>query len=107
MIWWFTGNTGSGKTTLARKVNAILLDGDDLRKVWKLGFNEADRRENNLRAARLARMLSNQGYDVVVATICPYQDLRNEVQQITGCKFVYFDEGADNTGETPYENNSP
>ena len=105
MITWLTGNSGSGKTTkaLAIRTNEIILDGDALRAVWPgLGLTEKDRREQNLRAARLAKMLELQGFDVIVATICPYKDLREQVQKITNCKFVYL-EGGKNGPEYPYE----
>jgi len=106
-IVWFTGNTGSGKTTAARRLaqrtNSILLDGDALREIWPgLGLDEMSRRTQNLRAARLARMLADQGRDVVVATICPYRDLRAEVKRITNCEFMYMDGGKAGP-EYPYE----
>lgn len=104
MIWWITGNSGSGKTTFAKKMSAVIvLDGDELRQCWKLGFTKEDRWEQNMRAARLAKMIEKQGYDVVVSTICPYRDLRKEVQVITGCKFVYLEGGKEPTEEYPYE----
>jgi len=94
MITWFYGNTGAGKTTrakaLARQVNAILLDGDELREVWSLGFTESDRREQNQRVYRLAKLLERQGFDVVVALICPYKDQR---EGFTGVNFIYVDGG--------------
>ncbi len=104
MIWWLTGNSGAGKTTLANRIkDVVVLDGDELRHCWKLGFSKEDRREQNLRTARLAKMIDKQGYDVVISTICPYKDLRKEVQEITGCKFVYLDGGKESTEEYPYE----
>jgi len=39
---------------------------------------------------------------VIVATICPYRDLRGRVQEITGCRFVYV-EGGKKGKEYPYE----
>lgn len=94
MIEWVYGESGMGKTTLARKLvaqtpHAVLLDGDDLRRVWDdLGFDAANRREQNLRMARLARLLEMQGFPVVVATILPGDELRAEVGGITGCRFI-------------------
>ena len=78
MIYWFTGNTGAGKTTLAKifqKViaNSILLDGDYLRGVWQdLGFSKEDRVEQNNRVMKLAEILEAQGFNVLVAVICPH-----------------------------------
>lgn len=105
MITWITGNSGSGKTTLANRLrkNEIILDGDSLRAVWPgLGLSESDRRTQNLRAARLAKMLSDQGFDIIVATICPYKDLREEVQKITNCRFIYL-QGGKSGVDYPYE----
>ena len=105
MITWITGNTGAGKTTLAQKMrkNEVVLDGDMLRKVWTdLDLSEQGRCEQNLRAARLAKMLEEQGFDIIVATICPYKDLRDQVQKITGCTFIYLAGGKSGV-EYPYE----
>ena len=106
MVTWITGNSGAGKTTLARKIIAsdggILLDGDAMRTCWKLDFSKADRVENNLRIARIAKVLDQQGFNVVVATICPYRALRQAVKEITSCRFIYLDGGK--TGKQyPYE----
>ena len=105
MITWITGNSGAGKTTLARKmrINETILDGDAMRACWPgLGFSKKDRWENNLRIARIAKMLEDQGHDVIVATICPYRELREEVRKITGCKFIYI-EGGKTGVQYPYE----
>ena len=106
MITWITGNSGSGKTTLARKIikadGGILLDGDGMRTCWDLGFSKEDRIENNLRIARIAKVLDGQGFNIVVSTICPYRELRSGVKEITNCRFIYLDGGK--TGEKyPYE----
>lgn len=106
MITWITGNSGSGKTTLAKKLlkldGGILLDGDSMRTVWEIGYSKEDRVENNLRIAKLARIFDEQGINVVVATICPYKDLRDSVQKITRCRFIYLDGGLSGP-EHPYE----
>jgi len=93
MIWWITGESGSGKTTLAKKLkttNSIFLDADTMRPAIceDLGFSEADRRANNLRVARLAKVLDDQEYDVIVSTICPYEDLKQQVYWICKCRFI-------------------
>lgn len=98
MIWWFYGESGSGKTELAKKLisqGVIHLDGDEMRNTISkdLGFSEDDRKENNRRIARLANLLNNKGFDVVVSTICPYEELRKEVYFICKCRFVKIEGG--------------
>jgi len=93
MIIWVTGERKSGKTTLARelcaKMGAVNLDGDEMRASVSegLGFSEEDRKENNRRIAKLAKVLEEQGFDVVCSTICP-EYCREEVFNITGCRFI-------------------
>jgi cytidine diphosphoramidate kinase len=87
-VYWITGLSGAGKSTLARALverlrsfskTALLLDGDDLRGVYGdgLGFTLADRRILALRNARLCRLLSSQGFDVVCATISLFHECHN------------------------------
>ena len=84
-VYWITGLSGSGKTTIARLVvekfgerRPVLLDGDELRDVFGGGFGYS--REDRLRLAmvysRLCRALAAQGFDVVIATIAMYSDIR-------------------------------
>lgn len=108
MIIWLTGNTGAGKSELAKKLlneNAIWLDGDDIRSRFdNFVLTEQDRREHNLNVAKWAKLLSDQGRDVIVSVICPYEDLRQEVKSITDCKFIYVEyEGDDKIPDKPYE----
>lgn len=105
MITWLTGNSGSGKTWLARRMkqDEILLDGDELRKVWKLGLSKSDRTIHNLRIARLARLLDAQGKDVIVATICPYKELRERIKKIIKVKFIYIEGGQEPSEKYPYD----
>lgn len=94
MIIWIRGERKSGKTTLAKELSekmdaAVMLDGDEMRASISegLGFSDEDRRTNNIRIAKLAKVLENQGFDVVVATICP-GEIKTDVYNITGCKFI-------------------
>ena len=106
MILWLTGNTGAGKTTLAHRLlgkNTIHLDGDEMREdLGDTGLDENGRRHQNIRIAKLAKRLESQGSSVVVSVICPYEDLRREVETITGCKFIYV-KGGRGGEEFPYE----
>lgn len=95
MIIWISGNTGSGKTYLANKllkvIDAIHLDGDRMRAIWRdLGLSKEDRWENNLRVARLALNLSIQGKNVIVSVIAPYIELREEIEKICNPIWIYM-----------------
>jgi len=109
LIIWLTGNTGAGKSTLAKKLakgqkNTVVLDGDVLREVWPgLSLDKSSREENCLRAARLAHALDMQGLCVIVAMIAPYESLRRDIETICGCSFIYLADGAGSTSVTPYE----
>jgi len=100
-IIWIVGNTQAGKTTLAKKLIKIIgdkvihLDGDKMRQTISkdLGFSKEDREENNLRIARLAKLLKEQGFRVIVSTICPYEELRLKIKKITDCEFIYVTGG--------------
>ena len=86
VVYWFHGNSGTGKTKIAIHYdipNKIVLDADDMRGVWTgLGFSKKDRYTQNLRLARLAWVLMKEGFNVCVASICPYADLRREINKI-------------------------
>ena len=74
MIIWFTGISGVGKTTIAKKLHAllskklILIDGDALRKInnYDLGYTKEDRDVNAKRLINLVEYLSNQKIDIIV-----------------------------------------
>ena len=84
---WFTGLSGSGKSSIAnlveRKLHAagyhsFILDGDNVRHGINrdLGFSEADRVENIRRAAEAARLMTEAGLIVLVSFISPYRSDR-------------------------------
>ena len=107
-ITWITGNSGAGKSTLARKIvqydGGILLDGEELRKVWvELTLSKEDRWKHALRIARLAKLLDSQGHNVVIASICAYRDLREEIKTMTNCRFIKLDSGRESSKDYPYE----
>lgn len=79
-VYWFTGLAGAGKSTIGRlfygrifrqKPNVVFLDGDVLRVVFgdDLGHSIEDRRRSAMRNSSLCKLLSDQGIDVVCATI--------------------------------------
>ncbi|WP_066650928.1 MULTISPECIES: sulfate adenylyltransferase subunit CysN [Sphingomonas] len=90
-LLWFTGLSGSGKSTIAnlveRKLHALgrhsfLLDGDNLRHGLNrdLGFSDADRVENIRRAGEVARLMADAGLIVITAFISPFRAERAMVR---------------------------
>jgi adenylylsulfate kinase-like enzyme len=85
MIYWFTGQPGAGKTTLALNLmgagspsRTIHIDGDELRDVFQnKDYSEEGRRRNIERAQDIAHFLETKGYDVYVSLVSPYKDLRD------------------------------
>ena len=82
-VLWFTGLSGSGKSTIGRQLeralfeaccHTMLLDGDQLRHglCSDLGFDAADRRENIRRAAEVARLFYEQGSIVICTFVSPF-----------------------------------
>jgi adenylylsulfate kinase len=88
---WFTGLSGSGKSTIAAVVadelhrrghRVELLDGDDVRENLSagLGFSKADRDTNIRRIGWVAALLARNGVVAVTAAISPYRSVRDEVR---------------------------
>jgi len=93
-ILWFTGLSGSGKSSIANAVEAelaatgkhtYLLDGDNIRHGLNkdLGFTEADRVENIRRIAEVARLMADAGLIVLVSFISPFAREREMAREIT------------------------
>lgn len=86
MIYWFTGQPGSGKTTLAKKVlklvsNPIHIDGDNLRSILNnFDYSETGRRKNIENVISIARFLDSKGFTVVISVVAPYRDLRESLK---------------------------
>jgi len=60
-VIWLTGHSGVGKTTIAKELGYLYLDGDEMREsISTEGFSREDRRIHNIRVAKLAKELSKQ-----------------------------------------------
>jgi bifunctional enzyme CysN/CysC len=92
-VVWFTGLSGSGKSTIANAVekhlhglglHTYLLDGDNLRHGLNrdLGFTEADRVENIRRVAEVARLMVDAGLIVLVSFISPFRAERRLAREL-------------------------
>jgi bifunctional enzyme CysN/CysC len=90
-LLWFTGLSGSGKSTIANLVeqrlyalgrHSYLLDGDNIRHGLNkdLGFNDADRVENIRRVGEVAKLMTDAGLIVLTAFISPFRAEREMVR---------------------------
>jgi adenylyl-sulfate kinase len=97
-VLWLTGLSGSGKSTIAHKVERQLLlsghrvyvlDGDTLRTglCADLGFSREARQENLRRAAELAKVMRDAGLIVIASFISPFRDERATLVDIIGDNF--------------------
>lgn len=86
MVYWITGRSGAGKTTLANRIakqtNGIVLDGDEIRENFPSDFSDEGRKNNIMLIANFAAILDKQGFDVVVACISPKREWREEAQTL-------------------------
>jgi adenylylsulfate kinase len=96
---WFTGLSGSGKTTItnllvkelrARGSRLEVLDGDIVRENLSkgLGFSKEDRDTNIRRIAFVANLLSRNGVPVITAAISPYRAIRDEARELMDGRMI-------------------
>ena len=95
LVLWFTGLSGSGKSTIAIELEKRLfsmnkkvyrLDGDNIRFGLNsdLGFSQDDRNENIRRIAEVAALFKDAGIITLVSFISPYQKMRDFARQRAG-----------------------
>jgi len=98
-VLWFTGLSGSGKSTVAgaleqalhaHGVSTYLLDGDNVRHglCRDLGFSDDDRRENIRRVGEVAKLMVDAGLVVLTAFISPHRAERQMVRELLGDRFI-------------------
>ena len=94
-VLWFTGLSGSGKSTIANEVerklaimnrHTFLLDGDNVRQGLNkdLGFTETDRIENIRRIGEVSKLMTDAGLIVLTAFISPFRAERQMVREMMG-----------------------
>ena len=95
LLLWFTGLSGSGKSTIANAlehklhqegVKTYALDGDNIRKGINndLTFSPEDRKENIRRIAEVANLMVDAGVVVLAAFVSPYKKDRENIARIVG-----------------------
>jgi adenylylsulfate kinase len=95
MIYWFTGQPGAGKTTLANLMasssimNIVNVDGDDIREIFNnKDYSEVGRRKNVELAQNIAHFLNNKGFTAIVSLVSPYMEQREEFKNKMGKDIV-------------------
>ena len=95
LLVWFTGLSGSGKSTIANcveqelhknSIHTYTLDGDNIRKGLNsdLSFSPEDRTENIRRIAETAHLMMDAGLVVLAAFVSPYRRDRDHIRNIVG-----------------------
>lgn len=79
ILFWITGLSGSGKTTIAKKIKkeidknfgpTIIISGDNLRKIMKLNkFTKEARLENGIKFSKLCKFITNQRINIIFAVV--------------------------------------
>ena len=99
LVLWFTGLSGSGKSTIANELDVELnkiglrtyiLDGDNVRMGLNkdLGFSPESRKENIRRISEVAKLFADSGAIVMTAFISPYIEDRNSARDVIGRDYV-------------------
>jgi adenylylsulfate kinase len=103
MIYLFTGQPGSGKTTLAKKLQIWLqtdkknwrksvfhIDGDQLRELFpNTDYSKEGREKNIQKAFDIAKYLDSNGNDVVISLVSPYRELREKFKSECKVQEIY------------------
>ena len=100
MIYWFTGQPCTGKTTLAKMLkkhlkkgrtfvySPLMVDGDDMRDLFtNKDYSIKGRVENVSTAQKIAHYLHNNDQDVIVSLVAPYVDQREDFKKLIGSDF--------------------
>ena len=93
MIYWFYGQPGAGKTTLANalnlRINGIQVDGDDVRSVFNnKDYSKEGRIKNLTLINNIVRFLDHKNFDVIVSVVSPYQEIRDQMLDLN-IKYFY------------------
>lgn len=101
ILIWFTGLSGSGKSTIAselekqlheQKISTYTLDGDNIRQGINrdLSFSDSDRTENIRRIAEISKLFVDAGIVTLASFVSPFQKDRDAIREVVG-KEHYFE----------------
>ncbi len=108
MVIWITGKADSGKTTMAKRLSQtverpVILDGDEMRKIFPTGYEVADREANIMRLAKFAALLERQGFTPLVACVSPTKELRQKARRLFESSCLIYMPGGTLWKGTEYE----
>ncbi len=99
-LFWITGLSGSGKTTIAKKIKGyienkygptILINGDDLRKYFLLkGYSKSDRIDLAYKYSKLFKHITDQNINIIYATVGLVNKIRNIFRNLVRNFFVIY-----------------
>tara|TARA_B100001564_G_C20593956_1_gene649279 strand:+ start:53 stop:475 length:423 start_codon:yes stop_codon:yes gene_type:complete len=99
MIYWFYGQPGAGKTTIAKLLKenlsspSVHIDGDFMREVFKnTDYSEEGRKNNMRKVTTIARFLHNKNFNVIISVVGPYKDVRDELLDLEPIMMYMFTE---------------
>ena len=95
---WLTGFSGSGKSTIAKKIIAnlekeigptLLINGDDIRKIFELNsFDYKSRKKVAYKYSELSSFITRQGINVIFATVSMFHDVRKQNRKKSKKKYI-------------------
>ena len=99
LLLWFTGLSGSGKSTIANcveqelhknSIHTYTLDGDNIRNGLNkdLSFSKKDRKENIRRIGQISLLMMDAGLVILAAFVSPYREDRDHIRNIVGDNMV-------------------
>ena len=93
MIIWFYGQPGAGKTTLAKEllnhIDAIHIDGDEIREVFQnKDYSKEGRMKNLTLINNIVRFLDYKNNNVVISVVSPFKEVRDQILDLN-TKYFY------------------
>ena len=103
MVYWITGKKGAGKTTLAYHLkdvlehygeSVVILDGDEVRSEFPIGYTEAERWKRTYVIGKLAAIFERQGVVPIIALLSEKREWRKRTRKLfNSSKLIYLPGG--------------